>query len=303
MKKVMQQILNYFGYSLTKTNKKYLFKKDVEIKVGNFSLQMPSINPLIYTYTNKKDFSSELGIILKQVLIKYKNLTVIDVGANVGDSVAIIKSTADVPVISIEGDPFTFSYLQKNIAQFKNVEILNNFLGERDEVMNLTFDKKGWNTTLIPSKNEKDQQVQIVSLDSLLNQHFNNKENFKLLKIDTEGFDTIIIRGALKIIEETRPVIYFEYNRDNMQTINENGFLTLLKLKESGYNKVLFYDDTGKFLLSTTLSEKILLNQLHNYADGKSSLIYYYNLCVFHSFDNDIADRLIDLEMTKSTKI
>ncbi|HEY4064285.1 MAG TPA: FkbM family methyltransferase [Puia sp.] len=295
MKKAIRKLLGYFGYDFVKIAPTPFIKKEHKVQVGNFLLVMPAINPLIYVYRKKKDFAFEIGRIMLAVLQKYPQLRFIDVGANVGDTAALIKSLKDIPVLGIEGDPFTFSYLQRNAGLFGDIRIFNNYLDEKDQAQRIAFDKEGWNTTLLPGE-ANGQQVEFVTLDTLLKKNVPDRQLYKLLKIDTEGYDTKILRGSFAFIEEVKPVIYIEYNRDNMDAIKEDGLSTLLQMERFGYNKVLFYDDRGRFILSTTLASRPLITDLHDYADGKNGLIYYYNICLFHSDDNDIAEYLIQKE-------
>jgi FkbM family methyltransferase len=297
MKKAIRKILNYVGYDIVKVYATPVFKKETVVKAGNFELIMPATNPLIITYNEQKDFATEISRLVNYVYDKYANLTVLDVGANTGDTVAVVKSAKDVPVISIEGDEYSFSYLKRNVNQFKNVTIFNNFLGEKKGVVDVDLQKKGWNTTIIPGKG-KGNRIDMITLDDLLTTNFSKQEiqRIRLLKIDTEGFDTIIIRGALEYIKATKPVIYFEYNRDNMQAINEDGLATIWQLEALGYKTVLFYDDRGRFILATDLSDKKTIQHMNDYADGKNGLIYYYNICLIHEQDSDIAVKTIDAE-------
>ena len=54
-------------------------------------------------------------------------------GTNFGDSVAIAKSVADIPVLCVEGDELTFSLLEQNVRQSEGFSIHKLFLGERSE--------------------------------------------------------------------------------------------------------------------------------------------------------------------------
>ena len=77
----------------------------IEYEYKNFELKFPFSHdyPL-----NKKiipQYSENLGIIAKIVNQKYSNSPVVDVGANVGDSAAIISSYCYIPILCIEGNP------------------------------------------------------------------------------------------------------------------------------------------------------------------------------------------------------
>ena len=285
--------MGYFGYDIIKVMPTPL-KKECMVRVGKFDILMPSYNPLIKTYSTQKDFAAEISRLTVAVLEKYPDLAFLDVGANAGDTAARVKSVADVPIISIEGDDISFHYLSKNTGQFKRMTIIQQFLGEQNGFISASLEKKGWNTTIIPSA-EKGSPISIKTLDEVLKENHPGGR-LKIFKIDTEGFDTIILRGAKNSLQVIKPVIYLEYNRDNMRAINENGLDTILVLAELGYDKILFFDDRGKYILTASLRDKTLVQSLNDYADGKTGLIYYYNLCIFHNEDTDLAQKVAERE-------
>ena len=296
MKKLIRNFLGYFGYDIVKVMPKSIFKKQREVKIGKFTIVMPVHNPLAHTYKEQIDFGTEISRLVGYVKTKYPDMGFLDIGANTGDTVAHVKSVSDIPVVAVEGDDISFQFLSENVKQFKEVTIIKQFVGEEDSDMNISLEKAGWNTTLIPDRGAG-KQIQIKKIDTVLKEKNINASKIKIFKIDTEGFDTIIMRGASEYINLAKPVIFLEYNRDNMFAIRENGLETIMKMQEKGYNKILFFDDRGRFVLSSTLSNKDLLHEMHLYADGKSGLIYYYNLCLFHSTDDDLAELTIKGEL------
>ncbi len=297
MRKIIRIIISFFGYDFIKINKRPVFNTSNKVKVGQFIIEMPSINPLIKVYQSNPLFNSELTRIVEIVFNKYNALACVDVGANTGDTAALIKSFNDsLHVICIEGDSDTFKYLKSNTKQFKDVSIYNKYLGEREEIITVNIEKKGWNSTIINTKNGSDN-IQLTTLSSiLLKNHYANIKNLKFLKIDTEGFDTIILRGAIEYIKIANPIIYLEYNRDNMDAINEKGLDTLLNLSLLGYEKILFFDDNGRFIIDTELSNIKLIEKMHRYVNGKTAKMYYYNICLIHKVDKDIAIKIIENE-------
>jgi FkbM family methyltransferase len=298
MRKFIRKILGYFGYDIIKVMPTPR-QKDVPVTVGKFQILLPNFNPLIKTYFAQPEFASEIGRLTLAMKEKYPNLTFLDIGANAGDTVARVKSAADIPIISVEGDDISFGYLTGNVRQFKDVTTIKQFLGEKEDQINASLNKQGWNTTIIPSP-EGGQKIPIRPLDVVLGDKGLLNGKIKILKVDTEGFDTIIIRGSMDLIRTAKPMIYLEFNWDNMNAIGENGLKTIFGLRSEGYNKILFYDDRGKYILTTTLDDTVLINSLSIYANGKTGLIYYYNLCLLHGDDDDVALKIAANEMNLS---
>lgn len=306
MKQLLKAILALMGLSLTRLPRTASPEEITiaPVQVGKYNIVMRQNTDLSRAYTTNPHYGSALGRLGLAVAQKYAGLHVIDVGANVGDSLAIIKSVMDTPVLCIEGDEQAFALLQQNIVQFHSVTPKQNFLGETTEIISATLDKQGWNGTILPSPQNvtKSSPMQITSLDDLL-KNDPNLEQYHLLKIDAEGFDCRIIRGSSNLIERVKPVITFEYNRDNMKPLGEKGLDTLWMLKEMGYNIILFYDPLGRFILATTLDAKELIDDLHHYADCKNGFIHYYDLCLFHRNDDDIAFKFVRSERHRVTNI
>ena len=297
MRKLIRSILNVFGYDVVKVNvhsekKKRKIKK---VLVGNYILEMPGNNPQISTYKYDPGANRQLGRLSACIAHKYPSLSVLDIGANVGDTIAIIKSAIELPVIGIEGDDFAFEFLKKNTMSLKNVTLIKTFLGEKIESKRVAMEKTGWNTTLIPNE-DQGEVVHFKTLDEVLGEEHLLNRTLKLLKIDCEGFDTIIIRGSAKLIREKRPVIYFEYNTTNMQAIGEEGLSTLLTLGEVGYKNVILFDNKGRYLLTVPIDQVNILEDLHRYAKEGDSCIAYYDVCLFHEDDKDLAQAFIEAE-------
>ena len=63
-----------------------------------FSHQLP-------LYRDKyPQYSKNLGRIAKQVLAKYNDAGIVDIGANIGDSVAILRNQTECPILCIDGN-------------------------------------------------------------------------------------------------------------------------------------------------------------------------------------------------------
>ena len=226
---------------------------------------------------------------------KYPDSTMVDIGANVGDTIAVIRSQSNIPIIAIEGDSFSYSFLKKNIEQFKDIEILKHFLGEENKELSVNIEKDGWNNTIIPDKCGK-KKLNICTFDNLIEKEKLENRNYKLLKVDTEGFDTIILRGCKKTIERHHPILYFEYNGENMKAIGEDGLPTLLSFKNEGYNSIHIYDCINNLILVSTLANVEIISQLNEYIKKDKSMITYLDICLFHKEDSDLSAKFYELE-------
>ena len=301
MRNSTTSVFRIFGYELVKAkrNNHKQSSKIKKIMVGNYLLEIPGNHPMISNYKENAGANNQLGRLAGLIAEKYPSLSVIDAGANIGDSIAKIKSTAELPIISIEGDDFLFDLLKRNTMSLKNVTLIKTFLGEKIESKKVSILHRGWNTSLIPTE-DGEATIHFKTIDEVLAEEHLQNRMLKLLKINCEGFDTIIMRGAVKLIREKKPVIYFEYNPNKMAQIGEDGLSTLLDLGAAGYSYITFFDQNGRFLMNIPADQENLITALHRYADDGNSCVEYYYVCLFHEDDSDLSQKFIESENSLS---
>lgn len=142
----------------------------------------------------------------------------VDVGANIGlHSVRFAKLFKNV--IAFEPSSTNFECLQQNIKNYPNVKTFKTALGESNDKLNLCLPKDSNNCGAFSFKDfvNSDQDllkenVSVVDLDSFL-----LAPDF--IKIDTQGFELEVIKGAVKTIEKHRPVILAEVDRVQTQLV------------------------------------------------------------------------------------
>ncbi len=297
VRNLIRNFLKRYGYDIVKTGVPYIpvSSKDGTVNVGKFPITMPGKNVQLVNYQLYPDLNGSLGRLAATLYAKYPGMTVVDVGANVGDTIAIIKSAVEVNIIGVEGDELSYAYLQNNIKQFKNVSIVKTFLSDKSKDEKVAFDKSGWNATIIPDKNNG-EQVSFKSLDDVVISGQFAGVQVKLLKVDVEGFDTIVLRGAAALIKRDKPVLFFEYNRENMKAINEDGISTVLSYRNEGYRKIIFYDHKGTLVLATDLRNEEEVQYMHDYISSPKNLMGYYDIGIFHENDADAAEQFLSIE-------
>lgn len=134
----------------------------------------------------------------------------VDVGANIGSYTILASAHAEAATISFEPVPVTYSHLLSNLAVNNitlKVQPYNMAIGSKNEI--IKFTKNLDTTNHAATINDKDTiDVKVCVLDEVLQ----NKTPI-LLKIDVEGFETEVIIGAKKIINnENLKAIIIELN-------------------------------------------------------------------------------------------
>lgn len=272
-------------------------------KIGNFYLLMPFSHNLPFYLKSYPYYSSNLGRIAKLVNKKYSDLSVIDIGANIGDSVAMIKTEVDCSILCIEGHDLFFKLCEKNTAHFSNVNLEKVYIGNDIESTSVNIKDHGGTSRLCTCENKNNlNEIDIKPLSEVLNKYPQYLKS-KLLKIDTDGFDCSILRGSIDYLSSAKPIIFFEYDPTFLFDKDDHITTLFTILSSIGYNVAMIYDNFGDYMLSAELTNLDLLNDLHNYisdCDGE----YYFDICVFHLVDVDLFEkvRFSEIQFFKKNK-
>jgi FkbM family methyltransferase len=198
--------------------------------------------------------------------------TYIDVGANIGSLTIVGKNKVGLngKVIAIEAHPKTFYYLKENIL-FNNicVDIYNLAIGESSGTLRIT-DNTSDDKNAVATATENGLSIEVLTLDDLLK----GVGHIRLLKVDVEGFELAVFRGASELLKRT-DMVYFESfdeqsarygftTRDLIQQVEQAGF-SIYPL--SGWG--IFYPLTASGIEPTTTSHSsVKCENLLAIADG-----------------------------------
>jgi FkbM family methyltransferase len=163
---------------------------------------------------------------------------VFDVGANLGFFTALFsKLVGNTGVVhSFEPSPRIFKKLQEVIEanHLANVVAHNIGCGDVETVQPLYTPASSGNSSFNPPeqfglKTRATSDVRVIPLDAFLASKINK---LSFLKIDTEGFEDKVLRGAARLIDQFRPVIYIELTSEYFAVSRQ----ALAYLKEHGYH-------------------------------------------------------------------
>lgn len=276
---------------------------DKEYRVGRSVLLMPSSHKLDEHRARYKLYDRALPEIVRAISGKYPGLTAIDIGANVGDSAALICQYQDIPVLCVEGSPFFLEYLRRNLSRLApTVEIFPALIGRSSGSISPEAVQVREGTATVDvsvamrpgARGPRD--IAVRSLSDILreNPRFAHP---KFIKSDTDGSDFEIISSSRDVIAASRPVIFFEFD----PTFRKDGVKAALQaialLEEVGYRSFLVYDNFGNMMSfieedASVQFENLCLYILSHALTGRQ--IYYVDVCAFTSEDADIAIAVYD---------
>jgi FkbM family methyltransferase len=139
--------------------------------------------------------------------------TVIDVGANIG-LVTLAAAALVGPagrVFSFEANPHTFTYLRKNAQRngFENIRLLGAAVGEHSGTVTISNEFQDDYNRVV----DRGIRIPMVTLDEATRDHGGR---IAFLKVDVEGFELFVLRGALETLRRT-DCIYFETCQEHFE--------------------------------------------------------------------------------------
>jgi len=144
----------------------------------------------------------------KHLMSLYDIDTVIDVGANTGQYALQLMQDLGYSkrIVSFEPLNSAFSLLADNASKHSNWEAFNFALGDTEETSEINISGNSGSSSILnmlPSHTQSaphseyidTQEINIKTLDSIFHSLFNEDNNI-FLKIDTQGFEENVLRGA-----------------------------------------------------------------------------------------------------------
>ena len=194
---------------------------------------------------------------MHKIFEKYinKRSIVIECGCHIGTHTIKIASLCD-KIYGFEPMPDTFEVLNKNIQlnYINNAIIYKKGVADKPGLTKYSWipetnpggsglddnpmGKPEWiNTTT------KNIEVELTTIDSL------NLDKLDFMKIDVEGYETLVIKGAINTIQRFKPVIVMEVWRDHFGSVDINYTKELFKdLLDIGYDVEQVYGPDFLFI-------------------------------------------------------
>lgn len=167
--------------------------------------------------------------------------TVLDIGANIGMVTVLLSDLVgkNGNVHSFEPNPSLYDGLKQTISRNKitNVTLHPIALGSKQDTLELTVPNQNKGAaSLVRNKgwaNCDVVNVQVAPLDEICKNE--GISSIRLIKIDVEGFETEVLRGARQLLSATQPdAILFELNERTEHQIKEEPLIRLLH--DCGYD-------------------------------------------------------------------
>ncbi len=241
---------------------------------------MNNLDLSVYYITHKNEFMGEGGhekllIGLKKYVTNINDtdckIVGIDVGCCIGEYIPNINAICmeqNKKILCFEPNPLNTSEIEKKIKQNSNIKLFKHCISNETTTSSL-YNWQNMNNQVgnalagLKSGGNKICDIDVKKLDDVLDNEFNDENIIiKMIKIDTEGNDSNVIKGLEKYLPKTKYII-FECSdclddfrgpgiknpmKDIVDFLSKNGFDTyrigtkkLFKVNDEYWNQV--YDD------------------------------------------------------------
>jgi FkbM family methyltransferase len=160
---------------------------------------------------------------------------VIDVGANIGYFTSMAAGWVDgkARVIAIEPEPGNLERLNKWLVRRniqENVDVISAAASDRNGKCNLVVNETH------PGDNrlgEDGEEVLAITLDSLMKKR--SGATFSLIKLDTQGAEMSVLKGAKRLLERDHPALLVEIDDVALRQFGASADEVIQYLTKIGY--------------------------------------------------------------------
>jgi FkbM family methyltransferase len=225
----------------------------VRYRLNGRMLALPLSHDLPWNIRVHPTYSDNLRRLAAFVREREGAVRMIDVGANIGDSWALAQGGASDTFLLVEGSPRYFELLERNTRGVAGVTCVRQLVSDRrgDADVSIVLDEG--NARVVPGGDGASRET-FETVDGLI---ASRPEHVfaNLLKVDVEGADTRVLRGARELITRARPAILFEHSPSALVAAGEDDRAIFTELAAWGYPQVLLYDHRGLLLGEAATTE------------------------------------------------
>ena len=183
-----------------------------------FSSKIVKLNDNLYYYNgyylpvNQFDssvFFTRYGIDKLTTLDSVRNKHIIDAGGYVGDTALLFSSYTDKSIHVFEASPSNMDIIRETIRlnQLENIVPVSKALGEKSGTATFSLGERNSCNSLVerPGYNYPNHiEVPVITLDDYVRE---NNLKVGLIKVDIEGGEQLLLKGAVETIRTQHPIL------------------------------------------------------------------------------------------------
>lgn len=194
-----------------------------------------------------KKYERETTILFNKII--KPGMVIIDIGAHIGYYTTLFSKLtgADGKIYAFEADIDNFKLLKKNINKYKNINIYNIAIADKNGRIDFYKVKNSTGChSIIKANNAVKTSVQATTLDNFMVE--NNINQIDIIKIDIEGAEPLAFQGMKKLFNKNKNLsIVMEFSPDSFNENQPDPAEFLNNLNKQGF-KIFQIIKNGKTL-------------------------------------------------------
>lgn len=244
---------------------------------------------------------------------------VIDIGANIGDTVCMIRSAGSQhQIVAVEPNALFHRLMTKNISvnSLKDIKIYQYPISSRHQSIRLSQDTNLSTANAKPDQptlemQSNDEILETRTFSDILNDFQLPAKEIRAIKIDTDGYDWDVLDSVYNWLTQQPescteiPLIFYEHQTyltsngplDEMREMREDDYIRALQtLRNIGYTNYFIFDNFGT--LVSHVSDLSFLSGLaryprHSERFNQRSTIYYFDVLLCTDSHLAVVERTI----------
>ena len=165
-----------------------------------------------------------------------------DIGTNIGWTALNFAQIAKYGnVVGFEPDAYNFERCTENLSlnNFPNLKVYPLGLGDlnQEALMELRVPTNRAGNRVVASMAGTTSKIKIVRLDDFA--PLNASPSVDLVKVDVEGYEWHVLKGAQKLLQNHKPILFIEVDDNNLKDQGNSASQLIEFIFEMGYGKIV----------------------------------------------------------------
>jgi FkbM family methyltransferase len=214
---------------------------------------------------------------------------IIDIGAHIGTfSIPFAKFNGKKGrVFSFEANQDNYELLEKNISENSLEKVIIPdcalvSLGKREFGMVIPNSGNSGMYYFLPDSQHENDDVKVINIDNWHAQ-LENETEIKLMKVDVEGAEALVLRASEALIKKYKPMLYIEISQEQLERFNDSITDIDEILKMYGYH---YFKNIGA---RNSDNDKFKIARLNNINKGGE----FFDLLAIHPSDSRYPEQYV----------
>ena len=303
MKRAVQALLRRIGYKLVRSEPSQEVLRPgpdgvIRASAWGRELVMGSDHHLPRILAGCPRFSEPIALLVKAM--PQERVRFIDVGANIGDTVAMVESFSPgkCTYLCIEPDGAFLEFCRANTKSVKAVTILQAIVDEGDsKPFSLNHYAPG---TAAPAQQASDKSLLSSTLDNLAANFVSLNGGVDIIKIDTDGFDAKVLRSGSGILRAYKPMLFFEFHPRWWERAQEDLIGAVAYLQGLDYHHFVFFGNRGTVYAQISDPTTLFLETLTKVSESRLAIDdFHYDIL---AGDLDICRAVVESSLRRTAE-